>query len=100
MKTAFLVLFLFAAGSAFAQFVGSLNSGINPYQPPDHPAHASLHALADERPVIGGSAYTAAQGEKPMWEFQQAPQVPLGDVARTLKEEHAKLKKARIKFEN
>lgn len=35
-----------------------------------------------------------------MWEFPQAPAVPLGDVARTLKEEHTKVKKARIKFEN
>ena len=58
MKTAFLVLFLFAAGSAFAQYVGSLNSGINPYQPPDHPAHASIHALAEEplaAPALGGA---------------------------------------------
>ena len=98
MKTAFLVLLLFVAAAAFGQ--GYISSQVSPYRPPDHPEHASIHALADERAVISGSTYTSAQGEKPMWEFQQAPQVPLGDVARILKEEHAKLKKARIKLEN
>ena len=100
MKTAFLVLFLLAASVAFGQTAGYISGQTYNYQPPDHPAHASTHALAQEQYVLSGSHYSSAHGEKPLWEFQQAPQVPLGDVARTLKEEHAKLKKARIKYEN
>jgi hypothetical protein len=50
--------------------------------------------------VLSGQSYSAAQGEKPMWEFPQASAVPLGDIARTLKVEHAKLKKAHVRFEN
>ena len=99
MKTVLLVLFLFAAATVFGQ-AGYISSQTFPYHPPEHPQHASAHALAAEQYVRSGSSYSAVHGEKPLWEFQQAPQVPLGDVARKLKTEHAKVKKARIKYEN
>ncbi len=100
MKTIFLVLFLFVTGAAFGQWVGSISAQPQPYHPPENPAHASTHALAQEHSVLSGSNYTSAQGEKPAWELPQAPAVPLGDIARALREEHAKLKKARIVYEN
>ena len=100
MKTTFLVLVVLATTAAFGQYVGSISSTPQPLRFAENPQHASTHSLAQEQYVVAGSTYTSAQGEKPLWEFQQAPQVPLGDVARTLKEEHAKVKKAKIKFEN
>lgn len=100
MKTTFLVLVLLMTSAAFAQYVGSISSQPQPYRPPDNPAHASTHALAQEHSVLAGTNYSSAQGEKPAWELPQAPVVPLGDVARTLKEEHSKLKKARFVYEN
>jgi hypothetical protein len=37
-----------------------------------------------------------AQGERPLWEFatNPAPEVPLGDVARLYRQQHATVKKA------
>jgi hypothetical protein len=92
MKTTFLVLCLLLATAAFGQ-----------YQPPSHPEHASVHALAAEHYVGSGRASTSAQGERPAWDLPQAhvaPAPPLGDTARILRKEHAKLKKARCVFEN
>jgi hypothetical protein len=100
MKNLSLVLFVLVTTAAFGQWAGSISSAPNPYRPPSNPAHASTHALAAEQSVLSGQSYSAAQGEKPMWEFPQAPAVPLGDIARTLKVEHAKLKKAHVRFEN
>ena len=101
MKKAILVLFVLVACTAFGQMIGSVSSQAYPYHAPEHPEHASTHALAVEQYVTGGTSYGSAHGEKPMWEFQQqGPQAPLGDIARTLKGEHSKLKKARIKYEN
>ena len=101
-KTPFLVLFVFVAASAFGQWAGSFSSQVTPYHAPEHPAHASMHALAQESYVLSGAGSTSAHGEKPLWEFQLTPQsqASLGDVARLLKEEHTKVKKARIKYEN
>jgi hypothetical protein len=100
MKTTLLVLSLFLTGAAFGQYGSSISSHPNPYHPPSNPAHASRHGLAAEQSVIGGASYTFAQGEKPAWELPQEPTVSLGDVARKLREEHAKLKKARFVYEN
>jgi hypothetical protein len=100
MKTTFLVLSLLMTSAAFAQFAGSMNSQPQPYHAPENPAHASIHALASERWVLSGTNYTSAQGEKPAWELPQAATIPLGDVARTLRDEHSKVKKARFVYEN
>lgn len=100
MKNLSLVLLVLVTTAAFGQYASTISSTPNPYHPPSNPAHASTHALAAEHSVLSGQSYSSAQGEKPMWEFPQTPAVPLGDVARTLKVEHAKLKKARVRFEN
>jgi hypothetical protein len=100
MKTISLVVFLLFASVAFGQYGGGISSQPQPYHPPENPAHASRHALAQEQYVVSGSTYSSARGEKPVWELPRVPEVPLGDVARTLKEEHAKLRKARFVYEN
>ncbi len=100
MKRTFLVLFLLATSAAFGQYAGYIGSQPQPYRPPENPAHASVHELAREQYVLSGTNYTSAQGEKPAWELPRAPEIPLGDIARTLRQEHAKAKKARFVYEN
>jgi len=103
MKTVFLVLCLLWTTAAFGQYFGfgaSISSQPQPYQPPSHPEHASVHALAAEQYVLAGTNYSSAQGERPTWELPQAPTRSLGETARILRREHAKLKKARVVFEN
>ncbi|MBZ5655182.1 MAG: hypothetical protein LAO56_07865 [Acidobacteriia bacterium] len=101
MKTSFLILCLLLTPAAFGQYVGvSVSSEPHPYQAPSHPQHASVQAMAAEQYVLGGTAYTSAQGERPTWELPQAPVPSLGEIARILRKEHAKLKKARVVYEN
>ncbi len=100
MKTTFLLLFLLVANVAFAQYGGSISGQVQPYHSPEHPQHASRHALAQEQYLVNGANYLSAQGERPTWELPQALAVPLGDIARTLRKEHAKVKKARFVYEN
>jgi hypothetical protein len=95
-----LVLFLFVGGLlAHAQIGGSSVQPVNgpSYSVPDHPMHAEQHDLRPEVSLIGGGSYTYAQGERPLWEFGgYAAPTPLGDVARRYREEHAKVEKAQI----
>jgi len=102
MKTTLLVLFILWAAVAFGQTAAVLPNQVQVVEIPDHPAHASLHEMAPEQPLVGGSpsTYTYAQGERPLWEFGpvSAP-VPLGDVARAYRKEKLTAKKAEIVFE-
>ena len=99
MKTAFLVLCLFLTTVAFGQYA-AVSGQPQPYQPPSHPEHATVHELASEQSVLGGTNYVSASGERPTWELPQAPTPSLGETARILKKEHGKLKKARVVYEN
>jgi hypothetical protein len=102
MKTTFLILCLLLTTAVFGQNGSSVSSQPIPYQPPSHPEHAAVHALAAEQYVLGGTSYLSAQGERPAWDLPQAPSPSpsLGETARILRHEHAKLKKARFVFEN
>jgi len=103
MKTAFLVLCLLLTTASFGQYVGggvSISSQPQPYRPVTHPEHATVHPLAAEQYVLGGTDYASAHGERPTWELPQAPTQSLGETARILRREHAKLKKARFVYEN
>ncbi len=99
MKMTLFVLCLFVATAAFGQY-----NHINPqgyvYQPPDHPAHASYAPIATEQTVLGGSAYTLGQGERPASDFPQKPQVSLGDVARELRKQHEQVRKSSVVWTN
>jgi len=101
MKITLLILMIFCAATAFGQ-AGAISSQPTIIQIPDHPGHASLTPMADERPLVGGApdAYSYAQGEQPLWEFGTVTQPkPLGDVARAYRKEKLEGKKAEIILE-
>jgi hypothetical protein len=96
MKTAVFVLCFFCTTLALGQSVGGAVM-VSTIQMAEHPQHASQRAMAQEQSILVHSDFYYAQGERPLWEFQTlAHQVPLGDIARMLKQEHATAKKADI----
>ena len=101
MKTTFFLLFILCSAAAFGQY-GSVSSQPIVLQLPEHTQHATLHEMAPEQSLVGGSpaTYTYAQGEQPLWEFGPvSQQVPLGDVARAYRKQKLTAKKAQIVFE-
>ena len=97
MKITFFALFILCTASAFGQAgVAVLSNQPQIIEPSSHPLHADVHALATEQPLVGGSTYTYAQGERPLWEFGSPyPEpAPLGDVARAYRHEKLTVKKA------
>jgi len=101
MKHILLVLGLFLGTAAFAQYQGGyINSEPHFFEPPSHPAHASYSPIAEGQSLIGNTSYLSAQGERPVSDFPQPPQKPLGDIARELKTQRDHVKKARIVWEN
>jgi hypothetical protein len=92
-------LFILCATSAFSQNI--LSSEVQPLQFASHPQHASQHAMAQESSLFGNSPYTYAKGEVPLAELGSPIYfVPLGDLARAAKKEHAHDRKAEKVFEN
>jgi len=98
MKTTILVFCVLLTTSAFGQYGYRGSPGLAPL--PDHPAHASYAPIAPEMTVVGGGGYTMAQGERPVSDFPQKPQMSLGDAARELRKQHEHVKKARIIWTN
>jgi len=97
MKTTLFTLFLLAASAAFGQSIGAsvIPSEPNVFRIPSHPAHASQKMLTSEQSILFTSDNPSAHGERPLWEVvKPAPEVPLGDIARMLREEHSSVKKA------
>jgi hypothetical protein len=100
MKTAFLVLCLLGTTAAFGQQPAGPVSQSYSYQPPSHPGHATEQGLAAERYLFGATNYSSVRGDTRTWDLPQAPTQSLGESARILRKEHAKLKKARVVFED
>ena len=105
MKTAFFAICFLFATSAFGQAtlgVGHLSNQPVVYEFESHPEHASYKTMgAEENLLNSNSSFTAAQGERPLWEV--APKidaVPLGDVARAYKKEHVAVPKSTMVWEN
>jgi hypothetical protein len=96
MKTLIVAFCLLCATAAFGQLAGSISSTPQPTVMSDHPLHASQHAMGAETSLFGPtSAYTYAQGERPLWEFGSVKhEIPLGDVARAYRKQHSIDKKA------
>ena len=95
MKITVIALCFLCASAAFGQSVGVLNANPQPILIPSHPEHAAVHAMGIESSLVGGSAYSYAQGEQPLWEFpSDKHEVPLGDVARAYRKGHVLDKKA------
>ena len=102
MKITLSILFVLCAAMAWGQTAPVLPSQVQVIELPEHPAHATLHEMAPEQPLVGGSpyTYTYAQGERPLWEFGPVSEpVPLGDVARAYRKAKLSAKKAEIVFE-
>jgi hypothetical protein len=106
MKTTLwiLCLFLFCATLAYGQAavgVNVLSSQPVPLQVYTNPKHASHQAMAEEQNLLQPSAYTHAQGQRPLWEVAKFPEaMPLGDVARAFREGHAVVKKSEVVWVN
>jgi hypothetical protein len=78
-----------------------LNAEPQPLVMPEHPQHASQIGLAQEQDLRERSAITYAKGERPLWELMPLPPfVPIADAARILRYEHARAKKALIRWSN
>jgi hypothetical protein len=87
--------------SAHAQTGMVLQNTPQPLAMADHVQHAVQHAMAQESSLLNNWTYTYAQGEVPLAEVGTLPpQVPLGDVARAYREEHAKAPKAVLTYES
>ena len=100
MKTAMFALCFLCATACFGQVAGSISSTAQPTYVPDHPQHASQHALAQESSLLDSNTYSYAQGEQPVVEFGSLKQeTPLGDVARAYRKEKLAARKAEIVFE-
>lgn len=98
------VLFFLCATAAFGQATAgasSLSSQPVVIQMQSHPQHAIYSPMKQEQSLSEKSTYTYAKGERPLWEVAPLSQsTPLGDVARALREEHAKARKADFIVEN
>ena len=102
MKTTLLIITILCTVAAFGQNASSISNNPQPLQLTGHPEHASQGTMAIEHSLVGGGAstYSYAQGERPLWEFGEIkPQIPLGDVARSVRKEKLTAKKAEIIFE-
>jgi hypothetical protein len=101
MKTAVFVLCFFCTTMALGQSIGGGSVGgavlASSVQMVSHPERAAQQFMAQEQNLLEHSNFYFAQGERPLWEVQPlAHHIPLGDIARTLREEHATAKKADI----
>jgi hypothetical protein len=102
MKTLLCAVFLLCTSAAFAQTVsGAISSQVTVFQMPSHPEHATYAPLGREQNLSEHCAYIYAKGERPLWEVAPVKEeVPLGDIARALKEDHQKAPKAEFVKEN
>jgi hypothetical protein len=103
MKKTLLVLCLFSATGAFAQYYSGgshIDSTPTIYEPTSHPAHASYTPMSPEQSVLSTANYTTAQGDRRASDFPQAEGVSLGAYAREIRKQHAQLKKARVVWIN
>ncbi len=100
MKITLLTLFLLCAAVAFGQSTlgaAAINSQAQPVQFYSNPQHATHHPMAREESLLQSSSYTHARGERPLWEVARFPEeMPLGDIARALREDHEIVKKTDV----
>jgi len=100
MKTTIFVLCLLCAAPAIAQTASVASAQVQPLRMTENPQHASQHDMACEQSLLLQSVYHYEHGERPLWEFGPISQpVPLGDIARAYRTEHAHAKKAEVKLE-
>ncbi|MGA2413100.1 MAG: hypothetical protein ABSF59_01560 [Candidatus Sulfotelmatobacter sp.] len=96
MKNAIAVFCFLCATAAFGQVGSYISSTASPTVIADHPQRASVHDMATDSPIVGGSAVVTAHGERPMWDFGPISEgeKPLGDIARDYRKQRLSRKKA------
>ena len=96
MKTTLFALFFLCATAALGQSAASLSNEPQVIQIPSHDLHASQHPMQEERTLLISYNNVYARGERPLWEFpaQGPAAMPLGDIARLLRGQHAIARKA------
>ncbi len=102
MKMTLLFLFcVLCTAGAFAQSAVTSSAMVDTYSLPDHAQQAAPHAMAQERSLLtGSSSVLIAHGERPLWEVAPVVhEIPLGDLARIQRKEHAAAKKANVTLE-
>ncbi len=94
--------FMLCSAGAWAQTSGALlNSEAHPTEFYSNPLQATQQPLASERSVLYSNGYTFGKGERPVSDFVSSTESqPLGDIARTLKEERANIKKSEVVYVN
>jgi hypothetical protein len=102
MKTALLAICIVGASAAFGQTATTtVNAHPQVYYFETHPEHASRQPLAAAQSLNGNEIMVYAQGELPLWEVATpVHEVPLGDSARALRQEHESVKKAARYWQN
>lgn len=101
MKTMLCVFFFMGTTAAFGQVGSALSSEPVVLTLPSHPHHAAYTELSVEQSLSEKSTFTFGTGERPLWEVAPVHyEVPLGDIARALREEHLKARKAEFVREN
>lgn len=102
MKTMLVVFFLGCAACAFGQCCSNASVS-SPFQFADHSYRASPQRLSQEQDLFTSSGGLYIEhGEMSLSDVPLPPVkvVPLGDIARALKKEHATAKKAQFIREN
>jgi len=96
MKATLFALFFLCATAALGQSASSLSNEPQAIQISSHPLHASQRSMQREQTLFITSNSVYGRGERPLWEFAaKAPaEIPLGDVARLLRNQHAIARKA------
>jgi hypothetical protein len=98
MKTLLFLLCILCASVAWGQSTlgqSGLSSEPQVIEFHSHVQHASQIGMGTEHRVLEHSQNVMAHGQRPLWEFASLSQeVPLGDIARALRQEHELARKA------
>jgi hypothetical protein len=102
MKIAWLAMCILGASAAFGQAATNvLSPRPQIYTFETHPEHASRQPMAATQDLTGNEILVYAQGERPLWEVATpVREVPLGDSARALRQEHETAKRAAKCWQN
>jgi len=99
MKTMIFAFCFLCATAAFGQTY--VNSDAHATEFSSHVERASQPGMARSQNVMEQSSSFHGQGQRPLWEVQPAARtIPLGDIARAVRKEHAAAKKSTIVWEN
>jgi len=101
MKITLLTICILCASAAMGQVTSVLSATPQVYSFETHPEHASRQSLAPMQSLNGNEELVYAQGELPLWEVATpVHEVPLGDSARVLRQEHETSKRAAQCWQN